>query len=71
MPLKTPDITPAQVSAIAVFVIAQLVAYGVLTTHGAQLAVSITGTVIAATWKIADAIIRHGRATGAGGSGGQ
>lgn len=69
--LRTPDITPAQVLALVVFIVSQLVAYGVLTTHGAQLAVSIAGTVIAATWKIADAIIRHGRATGAGGSGGQ
>lgn len=66
--LKTPDITPAQVLALVTFIAGQLVAYGVLSSTTSQLVVSIGATAIAAVWKIADAVIRHGRATGGAGS---
>ena len=69
LPLKTPDVTLAQLLALLTFVCGQLVAYGVLTQTGSQLAVSIGSTVLAAAWKVADAVIRHGRATGAGSGG--
>lgn len=59
---KTPDVTPAQVLALATFVAGQLVAYGLLSQQREQLVVSIASTAIAAVWKIADAVIRNGRA---------
>ena len=64
MNLQTPNITQVQLLAVAGWVVAQAVAYGVLPAAYEQLAVSIGATVVAAAWKIADAVIRHGRATG-------
>jgi hypothetical protein len=59
--MKTPDVTPAQLAAVLTFIAGQAVAFGWLTAGRAQLVVSIGATVIAACWKIADAIIRNGR----------
>jgi hypothetical protein len=57
-----PDITPAQLLAAFTWVVAQAVAYGYLDSLKSQLVLSIGSTVITAAWKIADAIIRQGRA---------
>jgi hypothetical protein len=57
-----PDITPAQLVAALTWVVAQAVAFGYLDTQRSQLVLSVGSTVIAAAWKIADAIIRNGRA---------
>lgn len=59
---KTPDITPAQIAAVVGWVVAQLVAYGVLDMRYQQIAFSIGATVLAAAWKIADAHLRGRRA---------
>jgi hypothetical protein len=57
-----PDVTPAQLVAALTWVVAQAVAFGYLDTQRSQLVLSVGSTVIAAAWKIADAIIRNGRA---------
>jgi len=57
-----PDLTPAQLVAALTWVVAQAVAFGYLDTQRSQLVLSVGSTVIAAAWKIADAIIRNGRA---------
>lgn len=62
---QTPDITPGQIAALLTFVVGQAVAYGWITDHTAQLAVSIGSTVLAAAWKLADAYLRGSRAKAA------
>jgi hypothetical protein len=59
---KMPDVTLAQVLAVFGWVIAQAVAFGVLDSVKSQLVLSAGGTIIAAAWKLADALIRNGRA---------
>jgi hypothetical protein len=59
-----PDITPAQVTAFAAWVIAQAVAFGWLSTQRSQVILSASATVVAVGWKVADAIIRSGRNRG-------
>lgn len=59
---KTPDITPAQQLALAVFIVGQLVAFGLIDAQSKQLAISITSTVIAVVLKLADAYLRGKRA---------
>lgn len=56
-----PDITPAQVLAVVGWVVAQAVAFGYLDTQTSQLILSVSATVVAAAWKVGDAIIRNGR----------
>lgn len=56
-----PNVTPAQIVAIVGWIVAQLIAYGVLDVRYEQLALSIGATLLAGALKIADAIIRHGR----------
>lgn len=59
---KMPDITTAQLLAVAGWVVAQAVAYGWLTTEQSQLVLSAGATIVAAAWKIADAFLRGSRA---------
>ena len=59
--MKSPDVTPAQGLAASGWVVAQLVAFGVLNSAHQQLYVSIGATALAVAWKVSDAIIRHGR----------
>ena len=59
---KMPDITPAQLLAVAGWIAAQAVAYGWLTTQQSQLVLSAGATIVAAAWKIADAFLRANRA---------
>lgn len=59
--ISMPDVTPAQLLAVAGWVAAQAVAYGWLTTEQSQLVLSAGSTIVAAAWKIADAFIRTGR----------
>lgn len=59
--MKTPSITPAQYAAAATWIVAQLVAFGVLTSANQQQDVSIGATLLAIGWKVSDAVIRHGR----------
>lgn len=56
-----PNVTPAQIVAIVGWIVAQLIAYGVLDIRYQQVALSIGATLLAGALKIADAIIRHGR----------
>jgi hypothetical protein len=63
--VKSPNITPAQIGSLLTFAIGQAVAFGWLSSSSSQLVVSIGATAIAATWKIADAVIRHGRSRAA------
>jgi len=62
IPSKLPDITPAQIAAVLGWVGAQLIAFQVIDARREQVLVSAGATVIAAALKIADAVIRAGRA---------
>jgi hypothetical protein len=62
---QTPDITTGQIAALLTFVVGQAVAYGWVTDHTAQLAISVGSTVLAAAWKLADAYLRGSRAKAA------
>ena len=59
---RMPDVTPAQLVAALGWVVSQAVAFGWLDTMKSQLVLSAGSTVIFAAWKIADAVIRSGRA---------
>lgn len=60
---KLPDITAAQVLAVAGWIAAQAVAYGWLSTEQSQLVLSSGATIVAAAWKIADSLLRGKRVT--------
>ena len=66
---KMPDLTPAQLTAALTWVLSQAVAFGVIDNTREQLLLSVGATVIAAAWKIADAVIRNGRAKAVAASG--
>lgn len=68
--MKTPDITPAQITAAVGWAVAQAVAYGWLSSGQSQLVLSAGSTVLAAAWKIADAHLRGKRAIAMAASGG-
>jgi hypothetical protein len=57
-----PDVTLAQALAVFGWIIAQAVAFGWLDTVKSQLVLSAGATIIGAAWKLADALIRNGRA---------
>lgn len=59
---RMPDVTLAQVLAVFGWIIAQAVAFGWLDTVKSQLVLSAGATIIGAAWKLADALIRNGRA---------
>jgi len=59
---KMPDVTLAQTLAVFGWIIAQAVAFGWLDTVKSQLVLSAGATIIGAAWKLADALIRNGRA---------
>ena len=59
---KMPDVTPAQLGAVVGWIVSQFVAYGWLDTRYSQIVVSVGATVLFVGWKIADAMIRNGRA---------
>jgi len=59
--MKFPDITPAQVLAVVGWAVAQAVAYGWLTSEQSQLVMSAGASIVAATWKLADAFLRANR----------
>lgn len=59
---QMPDVTPAQIAAVVTWVVAQLVAFGIVDSARAQLLISLGSTVVAAAWKIADAYLRGQRA---------
>lgn len=60
--MKTPDITPAQIISAVLFVVGQLVAFGLLSQGDGQLAASIATTVVPVVWTISDMLIRRSRA---------
>lgn len=57
-----PDVTPAQILSLVTFIVAQLVAWDWIQNDTGQILISVGGIVIPAAWKIADALIRKGRA---------
>lgn len=57
-----PDLTPAQLVAALTWIVSQAVAFGWLDTRYSQIVLSAGSTIIVAAWKVADAIIRNGRA---------
>lgn len=59
--MKTPSITPAQIAALLTALGGQAVAFGLLTGTREQTIVSAATAAVAIVWKLADAIIRHGR----------
>ena len=61
-----PDITPGQVGALLTFAVTQIVAWGWVTNDQGQVLISAGGVIVAAAWKIADALLRGARAKAAG-----
>lgn len=57
-----PDLTPAQITAFLSWIVSQAVAWGWLDTRYSQIVLSAGSTILFAAWKIADALIRNGRA---------
>jgi hypothetical protein len=62
VPLKTPDVTPAQLLAVLTAAVGLLLSQGVITAHTAQLVGGLASIVLPVFWVVADAIIRRGRA---------
>ena len=62
----SPDITPAQIGAVLMFAAGQAVAWGWITDAKAQVLVSAGSIIIAAAWKLADALLRGSRAKAKG-----
>lgn len=58
---KFPDVTPAQLTAVVGWAVAQVVAFAGLDNEFSQLAVSSSATLVAVIWKLADAFIRSAR----------
>lgn len=59
---QMPDITPGQIAALLTFIGSQAVAYGLIDASKEQTLISVGGIIIAAVWKIADALLRGKRA---------
>lgn len=59
--MKTPDITPAQILAALSAVIGLFCTQGLIDNNTEKLLGGAASILIPMTWKIADAIIRHGR----------
>lgn len=59
---KFPDVTLAQLLAAFTWAVGQLVVMGFVDSETSKVVLSVGLTVIAAAWKIADSIIRNGRA---------
>jgi len=59
--IKMPDVTLAQLLAAFTWVVGTLVNMGVTDNETSKVVLEIGLTVIAAAWKIGDAIIRNGR----------
>lgn len=62
----TPDITPAQIGALLTFIGGQAVAFGLIGNTKEQALVSAGSTIVAAVWKLADALLRGSRAQAKG-----
>lgn len=60
--LKLPDVTLAQLLAAFTWIVGTLVNMGVTDNETSKVIIEIGVTVIAAAWKVGDAIIRNGRA---------
>lgn len=60
--LSTPDITPAQIVAVLVALVGQLVARGLIGNDTGAVVAQIAALAVPLVWMIADAVIRHGRA---------
>lgn len=61
--ISMPDITPAQITAVATWAVAQAVAWGWMDNDQGQILLSAGATAIAAVLKIADAFLRGKRVT--------
>lgn len=59
---RTPDITPGQIAAVLTWLVMQAVAFGWVDNDQAQILISGGATIVAAAWKIADALLRGRRA---------
>lgn len=59
---RTPDITPAQLTALIGWIAAQAVAFGWITDQQNQALLAGGATIVAAAWKLADAWLRGSRA---------
>lgn len=58
---KLPDITLAQLTAALGWVVAQLIAMGLLDSDSGQLVLQLGSSIIAGAWMIGDGILRAGR----------
>jgi hypothetical protein len=59
---RMPNITQGQIAALLTFIVSQAVAFGWVDNETSQVLVSAGGTIVAAAWKIADALLRGKRA---------
>lgn len=57
-----PAISQAQIAAVVGWIVAQAVAYGAIDNETSSVIISISATVVAAAWKIADAWRHKGNA---------
>jgi hypothetical protein len=66
--MKTPDLTPAQIVSYLTAIASGLIALFALDLSDGQKAavIGLIGATVPLAYGIADAIIRHGRATGLG-----
>lgn len=64
--LTTPDVTPAQILSVVTFVVTLAVGNLWIDSHTGKLITDLAAVIVPAAWMVADAIIRHGRATGPG-----
>ena len=62
--MRTPDLTAAQIVAAVLSLIGGLAGAALLDSPAVRLACVIGAFAVLVAWIIADAIIRHGRATG-------
>lgn len=56
-----PDVTPAQLQALIVMVVTQLVAAQWVDGDTAQVMIQVAGVVLPVVWVVADAVIRYAR----------
>lgn len=63
---KMPDLTPAQGLAAVIWFVSQLIGLGVVDSRTSKIVITVSATVLAAAWFLADAFIRYGRSRALG-----
>ena len=61
---KTPDITTAQIVALVTAILGLVVSQGLISNNTEKLIIGVAAIAVPMALALADAIVRHGRATG-------